>query len=102
MVDGDLAYEIDGREIPETWPYGFVALGAHEPNTLEDGWTVETIAFELHAALVEWAYLLTKDMQLPDDPELEDFRTMFAEEYPQAARPREIRWGRARTGMVRC
>ena len=87
VVDGDLAYEIDGREIPPGWPYGFVALGAHEPNTLEDGWTVETIAFELNAELVDWAYALTKDVELPDHPELIAFRAQFAEVYPQAARP---------------
>ncbi len=87
VVDGDLAYEIDGREIPADWPYGFVALGAHEPNTLEDGWTVETIAFELNAELVEWAYSITKDVVLPDDPELAAFRAQFAEEFPAAARP---------------
>ena len=86
VVDGDLAYEIDGREIPADWPYGFVALGAHEPNTLEDGWTVETITFELDAALVDWAYALTKDIVLPDHPELAAFRAQFAETHPLAAR----------------
>lgn len=87
VVDGDLAYEIDGREIPTDWPYGFVALGAHEPNTLEDGWTVETIAYELNPQLVEWAYQLTKHMLLPDHPELIAFRAQFAEKYPAAAKP---------------
>ena len=87
VVDGDLAYEIDGREIPEDWEYGFIALGAHEPNSLEDGWTVETIAFELNAELVDWAYGLTKDMELPDHPEIAEFRAQFAEELPNAAKP---------------
>jgi purine nucleoside permease len=87
VVDGDLAYEIDGREIPEDWPYGFVALGAREPNTLENGWTVETIAFELDAGLVDWAYALTRDMELPDHPEMAEFREQFTETHPQAARP---------------
>jgi len=31
VVDGDLAYEIDGREIPEDWPYGLFPLGSKEP-----------------------------------------------------------------------
>jgi purine nucleoside permease len=87
VVDGDLAYEIDGREIPEDWAYGFIALGAHEPNSLEDGWTVDTIAYELNASLVEWAYALTKDVELPDHPELVEFRAQFAAERPNAAKP---------------
>ena len=31
VVDGDLAYEIDAREIPDDWDYGFIALGAKKP-----------------------------------------------------------------------
>ena len=31
VVDGDLVYEIDAREIPDHWPYGFIPLGADEP-----------------------------------------------------------------------
>lgn len=87
VVDGDLAYELDGREIPADWPYGFIALGAHEPNSLEDGWTVETIAFELNRELADWAYELTQDLELPDHPELAAFREQFRAEYPAAARP---------------
>lgn len=87
VVDGDLAYEIDGREIPEDWEYGFIALGAERPNTLEDGWTVETIVYELNGELVEWAFDLTKDMSLPDHPELEEFRVQFLPDFPNAARP---------------
>jgi len=87
VVDGDLAYEIDGREIPDDWEYGFIALGAHEPNSLENGWTVETIAYELNSSFVDWAFELTKDMNLPDHPEIAEFRAQFAEELPNAAKP---------------
>ena len=31
VVDGDLAYEIDAREIPDDWPYGLLPLGATQP-----------------------------------------------------------------------
>ena len=80
VVDGDLAYEIDGREIPEDWEYGFIALGAEKPNTLDNGWTVETIAYKLNSGLVEWAFDLTKEMSLPDHPELAEFREQFLPE----------------------
>lgn len=78
VVDGDLAYEIDAREIPDDWPYGFIALGAKEPDTLEEGWTVDTIAYRLNEDLVDWAYSLTKDIDLGDDPEVAAFRRQFA------------------------
>src|ERR1700722_10364916 len=31
VVDGDLGYEIDGRETPADWPTGFVPLGKSKP-----------------------------------------------------------------------
>ena len=31
VVDGDLLYEIDGREIPAEWPYGMIPLGGERP-----------------------------------------------------------------------
>jgi len=86
IVDGDLAKEIDSREIPGDWPYGYLALGAKRPNTLDDGWQVEQIKFQLNEGLVEWAYDLTKDFPLPDDPELADFRQIYAG-YPNAIKP---------------
>lgn len=89
VVDGDLAYEIDAREIPEDWDYGFIALGAHEPDSLEDGWTVDTIAFRLNPDLVDWAYRLTKDMELDDHPEMADFRKKF-KGFPEATRPPKV------------
>lgn len=87
VVDGDLAYEIDGREIPADWEYGFIALGAEKPNTLDNGWTVETIAYELNSELVEWAFAQTKDLALPDHPEMAEFRTQFLPDFPNAAKP---------------
>ncbi|NBB80681.1 MAG: purine nucleoside permease [Verrucomicrobia bacterium] len=86
IVDGDLSKEIDSREIPEDWPYGYLALGAKRPNTLDDGWQVEQIKFQLNEPLVEWAYELTKDYPLPDDPELASFREIYAG-YPNAVKP---------------
>ncbi|MFT4790136.1 MAG: purine nucleoside permease, partial [Paraglaciecola sp.] len=28
IVDGDLIYQVDSREIPKSWPYGIIPLGA--------------------------------------------------------------------------
>lgn len=86
IVDADLAKEIDSREIPEGWPYGYIALGAKEPNTLDGGWQVDVVKFELNAGLVEWAYDLTKDFPLPKNDEVSEFSEIYSG-YPNAIKP---------------
>lgn len=90
VVDGDLAYEIDAREIPAEWPYGMVPLGGTEPadrpEDIYTGWTLGTISFELDAALVDWAYALTKDVELGDSAGIAGYRALF-DGYPNAQRP---------------
>jgi purine nucleoside permease len=81
VVDGDLLYEIDGREIPDDWPYGMVPLGAKKPalhqDEIENGWVVDTISFSLNKQLVDWAYSITKDIQLEDADGIAAYREMF-------------------------
>ncbi len=86
VVDGDLLYEIDAREIPKDWPYGLLPLGAKKPNDKADGWTVDTIHFPLNAALADWAYALTKDHPVADSEGIKAFRAQFAG-YPNAVKP---------------
>jgi purine nucleoside permease len=90
VVDGDLAYEIDGREIPEDWPYGLFPLGSKEPASspedLYPGWTLSTISFSLNRQLVDWAYSITRDLELADTDNLAEYRKLY-EGYPQAQRP---------------
>jgi purine nucleoside permease len=86
VVDGDLLYEIDAREIPADWPYGMLPLGSKKPNDIATGWTVDTIHYPLNAALADWAYSLTKDHPVADSPGIAQFRRQFAG-YPSAARP---------------
>ncbi|MCM2680204.1 purine-nucleoside phosphorylase [Echinimonas agarilytica] len=83
VVDGDLLYEIDGREIPKDWDYGLIPLGAYEPNQEATGWTVDTIHFALNEPLVDWAYNLTKDYSVKDTPAMKEFRAMY-NGYPNA------------------
>lgn len=89
VVDGDLVYEIDGREIPDHWPYGFIPLGAKEPaqgpQDVSDGWTLDTIHFPLNPQLAEWAFETTRNVEIPDMPGIRDFREQYAG-YPQAVR----------------
>ncbi len=90
VVDGDLVYELDAREIPKDWPYGLIPLGAKKPaETPEDistGWTLDTIKFDLNAKLAEWAYENTKDIKLPDSEGIKVFRKQF-NGYPNAQKP---------------
>jgi len=84
VVDGDLAYEIDAREIPASWPTGYVPLRKsvpyEQPATPPDGQV-----YELNAALVDWAYNLTKNTPLPDTAAMREKRSHF--EQAAAQRP---------------
>ncbi|MCX7283522.1 MAG: purine nucleoside permease [Novosphingobium sp.] len=86
LIDGDIAHEIDAREIPADWKSGYFALhskGPSDPTPLppENG-----EMFELNPALQEWAFALTRDMKLPDDPAIAAARKAFTG-YPNAQRP---------------
>jgi len=83
IVDGDLGYEIDAREIPHDtpeqralWTTGFVPLRRSVP--YEQPLTPENNAvYRLNPVLVDWAFRLTKDVALPDDPQLKPLRMQF-------------------------
>ena len=92
VVDGDLLYEIDAREIPSEWPYGFLPLGAKKPNDKADGWTVDTINFPLNPGLVRWAFELTKDHPVADSDGIAEFRAQFTG-YENAMKPPFVRMG---------
>ncbi len=70
VVDGDLAQELDPRDAPPDWPTGIVPYGRTTPYQTPapppqsaDG----NVAYALNPALVDWAYAMTRDTQLPDD-----------------------------------
>ena len=77
VVDGDLAYEIDAREIPPQWTTGYVPLSKtvpyEQPRTEENG-----VVFHLNPKLQEWAYQQTRSVKLDDSPVLEAGRAHFA------------------------
>jgi purine nucleoside permease len=81
VVDGDLLYEIDAREIPEDWPWGLMPLGAKapakKPEDIYTGWTVDTIHFALNRDLAAWAFETTKRVPLEDSPAMAAFREAF-------------------------
>jgi purine nucleoside permease len=84
IIDGDIAHEIDAREIPANWPTGFVPLRKstpyEQPVTALDGQV-----YELNASLVDWAYNLTKNTPLSDTETMREKRSHF--EQSAAQRP---------------
>lgn len=83
VVDGDLAHEIDAREIPEDWPTGYVPLRKSKPYEQSVNAELSQV-YELNGNLVDWAYQLTRDVPLPDNVQMQERRS----HYPQAAAKR--------------
>lgn len=83
VVDGDLAHEIDAREIPAGWKTGFVPLRRSVPyQQPRQDWGE---AYHLSPALVDWAFRLTKDVKLDDNQAMRAEREQFPQ--PNARRP---------------
>jgi purine nucleoside permease len=111
VVDANPAFEIDSREIPADWPYGLVAFGAEAPGkgsknvdnvpaagADENGsGGVGTVGFKLNPALAEWAFQLTKDVPLVDNPAMKASRDKFTQD-PNARRPPFVTKGFALAG----
>ena len=76
VVDGDLGYEIDSREVPSDWSTGYIPLRKtrpfEAPATPPDGQV-----FELDAALTQWAFEASRDTPLPDSDVLKAARSAF-------------------------
>jgi purine nucleoside permease len=77
VVDGDLAYEIDGREIPPEWTTGYVPLNKTVPYEQPRAGENASV-FHLNPKLREWAYQQTKGVKLDDSPQLAAARASFA------------------------
>jgi purine nucleoside permease len=76
VVDSDLAYEIDAREIPKDWPTGMVPLNhatPYEPPARQDGGEIYT----LNPQLVDWAFQLTKGVTLADTDRMRTARARY-------------------------
>ncbi len=94
VVDGDLLFEIDAREIPADWPYGIIPLGGTRPaktaEDIEGGWNIDTVSYALNPGLVDWAYSLTKAVRLPVDEKVVEFREQFTDHNAARLPPKVI------------
>src|SRR3984957_15093580 len=89
IVDGDLAHEIDPREIPQAteeerrvWTTGYVPLGKSVPyeQPRKARFGDDGNIYHLNPNLVSWAFNLTKNTQLDDNPKIAARRMQYAPE----------------------
>jgi purine nucleoside permease len=85
LVDGDLGHEIDVREMPEDWPFGYFARRSQRPFDPNKP-TPNGEMFLINESLRDWAYNLTVDVKLPDLPGLAATRAHYTE-HPNAQKP---------------
>ena len=85
VVDGDLAHEIDAREIPAGWKTGYVPLRRSVPYERPHRVTDTGEAYHLNAALMDWAFNLTRHVALADNDAMRSERNRFS--MPNARRP---------------
>ncbi len=76
VVDGDLGYEIDAREIPPSWTTGMVPLQHAHPFE-EPVDALPGQVFALNAGLTQWAFEQTRGITLPDSARLAEIRGHF-------------------------
>jgi len=100
IVNGDLANEVDAREIPPSWPTGIVPFDRAVPYGLPaaaDDSIDGKLAYRLNASLVAWAYRQTQSVTLPDTPNLQRVRAAYPG-FPNAQRPPFVLLGDTQAG----
>ena len=81
VVDGDLAHQIDAREIPATWTTGYFPLFTHAPYANAELVDVNNSpngeVYALNLSLAKWAYSLTKDTKLLNNEAMNLLRAKY-------------------------
>jgi purine nucleoside permease len=76
VVDGDLGYEIDSREMPKDWTTGMLPLRKAKPFETPMA-ALDGQVYQTNRGLMLWAYGLTKDVALKDSDRLKEIRSHF-------------------------
>jgi purine nucleoside permease len=109
VVNGDLAHEIDAREMPKDWPDGFYALDKTKPEEQprvpagsEDDvrtWPKQGAhssatgsVVRMNPALLAWAYGLTRDMKLQQNDSMRALEARY-KGFPAAQLPPMVKVG---------
>jgi purine nucleoside permease len=86
VIDGDIGYEIDAREIPVDWPTGMVPLRKATPYEQPVKKELDGEAYTLNQDLVAWAYQLTRNTPLADSEVMRAAREKYIG-FPNAMKP---------------
>jgi purine nucleoside permease len=100
VVNGDLAFELDARDMPASWTTGIVPFDQtmpYAPPAPANDSMHGQLAYALDANLVDWAYHLTASTPLSDDAVLRAIRAPYAR-YANAARAPFVLRGDALAG----
>lgn len=76
-VDYSLSHEIDAREMPQDWPYGYFGIHTGGPGQ-KPRFDYRTEVFRLNTALVDRAYRLSQRVALSDSAGAKAYRAGFA------------------------
>jgi purine nucleoside permease len=76
LIDFGIQWEIDAREMPADWKYGYFGINTKGPDE-KPKLAYRTEVFELNDALVQHAFDLSKDVELDDSPEAMVFRANY-------------------------
>lgn len=86
VIDRDLAFEIDARQIPQNWPTGYVPLRKGTPYEPPVASRLHGQFYALKPELVGWAFRLTQNALRRDSETLRKFRACFSG-FPNALKP---------------
>ncbi len=98
VVDGDLAHEIDAREMPDDWSTGVFPLGSRSPfnkgDREKDKLFTDDEVYKLNSSLSQWAYNLTKKIDISDldNPYLKKYNEAYSN-FDEARKPPSILQG---------
>jgi purine nucleoside permease len=97
VIDSDLGYELDAREMPKDWPTGYAPLERGTPYEKPVPSNLDGEMYTLNPQLVAWAFQLTKDVPLADSKSLRESRSQFVG-FPNAMKPPFVSRGDAMSG----
>ena len=91
VVDGDISHQIDAREMKEGWPTGYIPLRLKEPYQTPVPENNEGAVYHLNPDLVNWAFELTRDIELQDPVEIQEMRSLYTDHPAAQTKPRVLK-----------
>lgn len=76
LVDSDIAWEIDTREVPASWPSGFIGINTQGPGQ-KPPLDYKTEVFRVNEALLQKALALSKNAVLDDNATARAYRANY-------------------------